>query len=184
MKLHNDIDVLILKLKRYNINITKEKQRVAIKGEAFDTQQWFIYFVLPLIFGLLVIIGATVFSFPVGLYMLAFVSGFALLGFAYASFFRIAKKQKENSTTKILFNRKLIFKVNKREATYDANNISTIHNSIEVHDDSILTGSVFLIDTKGNKVTIVSLVGYKSNHLRSDLVWLEDFFKKYLQLQA
>lgn len=183
LNLQSDIDLLILKLQRYKVNITKEKQRVAIKSETFDVQQLLIFCLLPLIFGIVIIIGATLFEILQGLYVLAFISGFALLGFAYASFFRIQKKQKENSAAKILFKRKLIFKANKKEITYDATNISSIQNSIEIHDDSILTGNVFLVDAKGNKVTIVSVVGYKSNHLRNDLVWLENFFKNYLKLE-
>ncbi len=194
MDLQNDVDLLVLKLKRYKINIVKEKQRVSIKSATIDSQQLLIYCLLPLIFGAIVVIGITIFLAIYGIYLLrariayplyglGYMSGFALLGFAYASFFRIRKKKTENNTAKILFNNKLIFKENTKEVKYDATNIKTIKNSIEIHGDNILMGTVFLVDVEGNEVTIVSLEGYKSNHLRSDLVWLENFFKTYLKLE-
>ncbi|MEM6719836.1 MAG: hypothetical protein AAF611_10995 [Bacteroidota bacterium] len=194
MDLKNDLDLLVLKLKRYKINIVKEKGRVSIKSAAFDSQQFLIYCILPLIFGTCVVVGVTIFfifsasyliksRIVAGIYILGYLSGFALLGFAYASFLRIKKKKKENNTAKILFKNKLIFKVDAREVTYDATNINTIKNTIEIHGDNILMGNVFLVDAEENEVTIVSLEGYKSNHLRSDLVWLENFFKSYLKLE-
>lgn len=194
MDIQNEINLFELKLKRYRINFYKHKQQLIIKKSSIDLQQLLIYFTVPLILGISIIIGVLLFFFIYGIYLprmkiifavyiLGFLSGSALISFAYASFFRIQKKKKENHASKILYNRKLIFETEKNETTYDFENVTTIKNSIEIHDDNIFMGNVFLVDKEGNQITILSLEGFESNFLRDDLVWFEKFFKKYLELK-
>ncbi|MFK7749195.1 MAG: hypothetical protein AB8B65_12440 [Kordia sp.] len=186
----NEINLFAQKLKRHKINFEKRGDRIIIKTATTDYQQLLVYFLLPLIFGSIIVLSVSLFIIFYGVYIpkmqllfgFGLVSGFALIGFAYGSLLRIRKKKKENHASKILYNRKLIFKVNQKEKKYDVENIATIKNSIEIHGDSILMGNVFLEDKEGNQVTIISIEGFKSNHLRSDLVWFENFFKNYLQL--
>ena len=188
----SEINLFEQKLKRHKINFEKRGDRIIIKTAKLDFQQLLIYFLMPLILGGVVILGISIFLIFYGVYIpkiqlvfgLAYVSGFALIGFAYGSLLRIRKKKKENHASKILSNRKLTLKVNEKEKKYDVENVATIKNSIEVHGDSILMGNVFLEDKEGNQVTIISIEGFKSNHLRSDLVWFENFSKNYLQLTA
>ncbi|WP_430411135.1 hypothetical protein [Kordia sp.] len=192
MNLKSQISLFEQKLKRHKINFTKQDERIIIKKASIDVQQLLIYFTIPLILGVGITIGILLFIIFYGIYLpkirivygLAFLSGFALIGFAYASLHRIRKKKKENHASKILFNRKLTIETKTKETTYNAENVATIKNTIKIHGDNILTGTVFLIDKEGNKITIISIEGFKSNHLRDDLVWFENFFKNYLELTS
>lgn len=192
MNIQSQINLFEQKLKRHKVNFVKQDQRIIIKKANIDVQQLLIYFTMPLILGSSIVIGVILFIIFYGIYLpkirilygLAFLSGFALIGFAYSSLLRIRKKKQENHASKILFNRKLTIETKQSGTTYDAENVLTIKNSIEIHGDNILMGNVFLIDKDGKKVTIISLEGFKSNHLRDDLVWIENFFKNYLALKS
>ncbi|WP_298417619.1 hypothetical protein [uncultured Kordia sp.] len=191
MNIQSQLNLFEQKLKRHKINFLKQDERIIIKKASIDVQQLLIYFTTPLILGIGIIIGILLFIIFYGVYLpkirllygLAFLSGFGLIGFAYASLGRIRKKKQENHASKILFGRKLVIETKTKDTTYSADNVITIKNSIEIHGDNILTGTVFLIDKEGNKITILSLEGFKSNHLRDDLVWFENFFKNYLELK-
>ena len=190
MNIQNELNLFELKLKRHKISFYKHKRQLIIKKSKTDFQQLLIYFLMPLILGSIVVIGIFIFIIFYGvyfpktgmIYVFPFISGFALIGFALGSLFRIRKKKKENNASKILYNRKLTIETKEKKTVYDTENVLTIKNSIEIHDDNILMGNVFLVDKEENKITIISLEGFKSNHLRDDLVWFENFFKNYLQL--